>query len=258
MSDLNNKIIAVTGGSKGFGLAMAEHLLSLGAKVAILSRGQESLDKAKEKLNSEQVFTHTLDVADSAAIKTAFAAINEHFGGLDALINNAGLARVGSTEELRDDEVRLQLDTNILGTVFCCREALPYLRQSENPRIINVSSASAYHQDEMAHLSIYAATKAAVERYSRDLRRELDAENIGVSILRPGGAMDTEFGFGFDFDLLKGALKQWQNQGPISYQGMSAEDVAAAAAYCLAAPPGVSIDLLEVRPNQRMQKPIFE
>lgn len=258
MNMLEGKVVAITGGSKGFGLAMAEALLEQGAKVALLSRGREALEQAKDKLQSDSVSIHAVDVSKSEQIKQAFADIANQFGGIDALINNAGLARVGSTETLTDDEIGVQLETNITGTVYACREVLPYLRQSDNPRIINVSSASAYHHDEMAHLSIYAASKAAVERYSRDLRRELDAEGIGVSILRPGASMATEFGFGFDFDRLKVALKQWQAQGPISYQGMEPADVAKAAVYCLSSPSGVSVDLLEVRPNSRTEKPVFD
>jgi NAD(P)-dependent dehydrogenase (short-subunit alcohol dehydrogenase family) len=82
-------------------------------------------------------------------------------------------------ENLREDEVMSQVQTNFLGTVFCSQAAIPLLRGADNPRIINISSASAWHYDEMCHLSIYAATKAAVERFTRDLRLELQVDRMG-------------------------------------------------------------------------------
>ena len=90
---------------------------------------------------------------------------------------------------LNREQVLLQVNTNYLGVVFCCQAAIPLLRGSDNPRIVNISSASALHFDEMSHLSIYASTKAAVERFSRDLALELQPDGIGVTCIRPGGAI---------------------------------------------------------------------
>ena len=142
----------------------------------------------------------------------------------------------------------MQVQTNFLGTVFCCKAAIPLLRGGENPRIINISSASAHHYDEMSHLSIYAATKAAVERFSRDLREELQPDRIGVTCIRPGGAW-TNFADGWDAEALQAGMQAWQDAGTYMDTGMDVEQVGDAVAYALSQPPGVAVDLLEIRPN---------
>src|SRR5690606_12782248 len=114
-----------------------------------------------------------------------------------------------------------------------------------------------YHHDEMAHMSVYAATKAAIERFSRELRRELEIDGIGVSIVRPGAVMDTDFSSNLDFNLLKPAIDAWHDSGPYCYHGMDSSHVADAVQFCLSMPSGVSVDLLEIRPSKRMDKPRF-
>jgi len=260
MQSLKDKVVVITGGSKGFGLACAQVLKNQGAKLSLLARSEAGLQEAK-KILGDDVLTFSLDIANSKQIDEAFKTTCIHFGHIDHLVNNAGLAQIGSSDELSDEALALQINTNLVGSIASCRSIIPYLRetasQGNNCRIINVSSASAYHFDEMAHMSIYAATKAALERYSRDLRKELEVDNIGVSIVRPGSAMDTDFANKLNFDKLSPALHAWQNQGPYCYDGMTAGHVAEAINFCLAMPRGVSVDLLEIRPNHRTKKPIF-
>jgi len=251
---LRDRVYIVTGGSRGFGLAIASALVEEGARVGLLGRNQDSLTKAVESLGAANAFAVTSDLRNATDIAPAFARIKEHFGQLDGLVNNAGLARPASVEELVQSEVEAQVATNLLGVIFCCQAAVPLLRGGENPRIINISSASAYHYDEMAHLSIYAATKAAVERFSRDLRRELQADGIGVTILRPGSA-PTEFAAGWEPARFERALNAWYRQGSNMDVGMDVEHVGATVAWCLGCPPGVSVDLLEVRPCMSVPKP---
>jgi NAD(P)-dependent dehydrogenase (short-subunit alcohol dehydrogenase family) len=158
------------------------------------------------------------------------------------------MARPGSVEKLREDELLLQVNTNFVGTVLCCQAAIPLLRGEDNPRIINISSASAWHADEMLHLSIYASTKAAVERFTRDLRNEVKHDGIGVTCVRPGAAW-TNFSDGWDAQLLEEAFEAWRQVGTTMDSGMEVEQVAEALVHCLSYPAGVAVDLLEVRPN---------
>ncbi|HCH20583.1 MAG: hypothetical protein CL692_04150 [Cellvibrionales bacterium] len=250
---LSEKVYIVTGGSKGFGYAIADALLARGAKVGLLARGEQGLADATKKLSvqhaQENIFTHRCDVANSEEIRQAFANTKQHFGRLNGLINNAGLARPGSVETLREDEVILQINTNFLGTVLCSQAAIPLLRGEDNPRIINISSASAWHYNEMLHLSIYASVKAAVERFTRDLRLECQEDDIGVTCIRPGAAW-TEFAEGWDSERLTAGVEAWAKRfGTVSDSGMDVSHVAESICYALSYPAGVAVDLLEVRPN---------
>lgn len=252
MSTVNGRIIAVTGASAGFGLAMAKALLDAGAKVGLIARSADKLESLCAELGPN-AFAAPADVGHSEAAAKAIQAVAAHFGGLDGLVNNAGMARPGFADDWRDEDINAQLQLNIAGLMYCCRAALPLLKASSNPRIVNVSSASAEHHDEMAGLSLYAASKAAVERLSRDLRRELAHSGIGVTILRPGAAM-TDFAAGWEFERLKSAVTAWQRQGPWMDSGMQPEHVAQSLLFCLQMPAGVSVDLLEVRPCTPVEK----
>lgn len=240
-------VYIVTGASRGFGLAIAEALLAAGARVGLVSRGQAALDEQVERLGAERVFAAAADVADANAVRAAFTAVRDHFGRLDGVINNAGLARPNKVEHLDEAELMLQVNTNFVGTVLCCQAAIGLLRGGENPRIINISSASAWHTDEMSHLSIYAATKAGVERFTRDLRDELQHDGIGVTCVRPGSAW-TSFSEGWNEQALGDALAAWMDNGKYMDIGMDVAQVADAVVYSLQQPPGVAVDLLEVRP----------
>ena len=261
MSDshaLEDKVYIVTGASKGFGLAICQALLQHGAKIAMLARNASELTAAAEKLAADYkinniddyICTQSCDVSSGQQVKQAFSAAKKHFGQLNGLINNAGLARPGSVETLREDEVLLQVNTNFVGTVLCCKEAIPLLRGEDNPRIINISSASAWHYDEMLHLSIYASTKAAVERFTRDLRLECQEDDIGVTCIRPGAAW-TSFAEGWDEERLMAGVKAWSHRfGSVADSGMDVSHVAESICYSLACPAGVAVDLLELRPNK--------
>jgi NAD(P)-dependent dehydrogenase (short-subunit alcohol dehydrogenase family) len=255
-TELNNKVYIVTGGSKGFGLAIAKSLVARGGRVGLLSRNQEGLDKAVAEIGRDHAFGVASDVAHREDISSAFEQIKQNFGRLDGLINNAGMARPNKVENLVEAEVMMQVQTNFLGTVFCSQAVIPLLRGGENPRIINISSASAYHYDEMSHLSIYAATKAAVERFTRDLREELQADGIGVTCVRPGGAW-TNFADGWDAEALQAGMEAWQHAGTYMDTGMEVDQVGDAVAYAAAQPPGVAVDLLEIRPNVLTPKGTF-
>jgi NAD(P)-dependent dehydrogenase (short-subunit alcohol dehydrogenase family) len=255
-SELQNKVYIVTGGSRGFGLAIAKNLVEQGARVGLISRNQASLDTAVAEIGEEHVLGIAADVSSSAAVRTAFESIKTHFGRLDGLVNNAGLATPNKVENLVEEEVVLQVQTNFLGTVFCSQIAIPLLRGGENPRIVNISSASAWHYDEICHLSIYASTKAAVERFTRDLRLEVQHDGIGVTCVRPGGAI-TNFSDGWEPEAFNAALEGWKDAGTYMDMGMEVEDVAEAVRYSLSQRPGVAVDLLEVRPNVLTSKTIF-
>ncbi len=256
MGDFENKVYIITGGASGFGLAMAKILVERGARVGLLGRRQAALDEAVSLLGKDRAFAVSADVANLEEVRTAFARIKDHFGQLNGVVNNAGTAAPSRVESQAPAAVIAQINTNLLGTILCCQAAIPLLVGEDNPRIVNVSSACAVHMDEMAHLSVYAATKAAVERFSRDLRLEVAAQGIGVSCLRPGSA-PTNFAGHWDLAKFQEAMGVWFEQGTYTSVGMEAEHVGKAIADTLAYPQGVAIDLLEIRPNAPMAKRDF-
>jgi NAD(P)-dependent dehydrogenase (short-subunit alcohol dehydrogenase family) len=247
-SDLHDRVYIITGGSRGFGLAIAKNLVAHGARVGLISRSQSGLEQAVAEIGTDHAFGVAADVGSRTEVRSAFAVIKTHFHRLDGLVNNAGLAMPNTVENLIEDEVMAQVQTNFLGTVFCSQAAIPLLRGGDNPRIINISSASAWHYDEMCHLSIYAATKAAVERFSRDLREELQVDGIGVSCIRPGGAW-TSFADSWEKGATEAGFAAWKDAGTYMDTGMDVSHVGEAVHYALSQPPGVAIDLLEIRPN---------
>jgi len=251
---LTDKIYIVTGASKGFGFAIAQKLLAQGANVGLIARGQSGLDEALEKLNAgDKAFAQAASVDQKASLTQAVDRIVEHFGGLDGMINNAGIARPSDIATVSEADLCAQMNINVNGTVFGCQAAIPHLKQSDNGRIINISSATAFHYDEMSHLAIYGATKAAVERLSRDLRIELAHDGIGITVVRPGSAA-TDFAAEFDGEKLMDALKAWGDTGKYMYTGMDVNQVADSVAWALTMPKGVAVDLLEVRPNVPTEK----
>lgn len=256
MTTLNDRVIAVTGGSRGFGLAIAKALISRGARVALLARGTAELDKAVAVLGADKAAAFPVDIGNRDSVQAAFAAIGRHFGRLDGLVNNAGVARPNPLDKVEADEFAMQWQVNVGGVLFCTQAALPWLRKSDNGRILNITSASARHMDEMSHLGIYASTKAAVERMTAEWREELKSEGIGVTIFSPGHAM-TDFAAGWDMDRTMVALKAWLGKGPMHDQGMDVRDVGEAVAHCFTYPAGVAVDMMEVRPNRPGPKPVF-
>jgi len=247
-SDLQNRVYIVTGGSRGFGLAIAKNLVEHGARVGLISRSQSGLDQAVSEIGTDHAFGVAANVASRTEVLSAFGLIKKHFQRLDGLVNNAGIAMPNTVENLIEEEVMIQVQTNFLGTVFCSQAAIPLLRGGDNPRIVNISSASAWHYDEMCHLSIYASTKAAVERFSRDLREELQVDGIGVTCIRPGGAW-TSFADSWEKGPTETAFAAWKDAGTYMDTGMDVSHVGEAVQYALSQPPGVAVDLLEIRPT---------
>ena len=248
---MQGKVYIVTGGSRGIGFSIAEALVAAGAKVGIIARSQSDVDTAAQQLGKDAIgFSAAVD--NEAAVKPAIQNIHDHFGRLDGLVNNAGIARPGTVQDIPIADVIQTFAINVIGTMNCIQAAVPLLH-ADNPRIVNISSASVTHDDEMGHLATYAASKAAVERLSQDLRRELQEQEIGVTVVRPGST-PTEFARDFDMDRTMRGFAAWQDRGPYMDTGMATEDVAEAVRWCLALPKGVASDILEIRPNRRMSK----
>jgi NADP-dependent 3-hydroxy acid dehydrogenase YdfG len=253
---IKDKIIAITGGGAGLGFATAQALVKLGAKVALLGRRQDVLDKAVAELGQASAAGFVCDVTKKTDVTKAFSALHAHFGKLDGLVNNAGIARPDPVENMTEDDIVAQLNTNFLGTIYCCQAAIPLLRENGHGLILNLSSATVRHDNEISHLAVYAATKAAVDRFSKELREEVKADRICVTVFSPG-AVFTEFGLGWDPAKMSAALHDWQKKGKTFDGYMKPDVIGSSIAMCFGYPKGVSVDFMEVKPSKVTEKPLF-
>jgi NAD(P)-dependent dehydrogenase (short-subunit alcohol dehydrogenase family) len=183
------KVMLVTGASKGFGLEIAKTALAAGDKVIATVRSKA--DQLAASLNNDpNLLVVTMDVTNEAQVKAAVAEGLLRFGKIDVVINNAGYGIVTAIEEATDAEVKAQYDTNVFGLLNVLRAALPHLRAQRSGHIINVSSLFGF--GAIPGWALYGSTKFAVEGISKGLAVELEPLNIKVTVVEPG-LFSTEF-----------------------------------------------------------------
>jgi 3-oxoacyl-[acyl-carrier protein] reductase len=177
----------ISGGSRGLGLALVEHLLARGDAVATFSRSGSEALSALAAANPERLAAEQLDITDSAAIGSFIARMASRFGRLDHCIANAAIAHEGVLATMRDDEIDSMLAVNLRGAIIfireCVREMLAAPATAD--RSITVVS-SVVAESGSPGLAVYAATKAALEGFARSLARELGPRGIRVNAIAPG------------------------------------------------------------------------
>jgi len=140
---LNNKVAIVTGGSDGIGKAAATTMAAEGAKVAIVGRTQEKLDKAVAKIQSESkgtVIGVAADVSVESDVQTMVETVVSEFGGVDILVNNAGTSSATTLEKMTDEQLKIDFGIKVYGAIYCARAALPHLKKSGKGAIINTTT----------------------------------------------------------------------------------------------------------------------
>ncbi|MNM38206.1 Diacetyl reductase [(S)-acetoin forming] [compost metagenome] len=180
----------ITGTSSGFGRSLTELLLERGDRVAATIRKDHALDDLKNRYG-EQLWIATLDVTDNQAIRTVVHQAFKDLGHIDVVVNNAGYGLFGAAEEVSDEQITHQINTNVIGSIQVIRAALPYLRAQGGGRIIQLSSMGG--QIGFPALSIYHATKWAMEGFIESLVQEVAPFNIQATLVEPGSAR-TNFG----------------------------------------------------------------
>ncbi|WP_371440794.1 SDR family oxidoreductase [Thalassospira sp. TSL5-1] len=179
----------ITGTSSGLGLEMTKILLERGDHVIATLRKKGVLDALASKYPA-QLSIHQLDVTDTAAVRRVVdAAFAER--PIDVIVNNAGYGLFGAAEELTDDQIIDQINTNIIGSIQVIRATLPHLRLQRNGRIMQVSSEGG--QIAYPNFSLYHTTKWGIEGFIESLRQEIAGFGIDCTIIEPG---PTETGFG--------------------------------------------------------------
>jgi 3-oxoacyl-[acyl-carrier protein] reductase len=176
----------VTGGSKGIGLAVAEELAGEGAAVAICARNPEEVESAAARLRGSGATVHAqpADVTDPRQVEEFLGAAAEALGGIDVLVNNAGAAHPGTFATLTDEDWQGDLDVKLFSQIRCFRAALPHLRNSEAPRVINVNAVYAKYPDP----AFFATTvnRAACLNLNKALAQEFGGEAILINSVNIG------------------------------------------------------------------------
>jgi 3-oxoacyl-[acyl-carrier protein] reductase len=191
MSKLSGKAALVTGGSRGIGAAIAKRLASDGAAVAVTCSA--SLKQADEVARSIQsaggrAIALRADAADPAAVTAAVATAAERLGGLDIVVNNAGVLATGEIEQFPEDQFERMLAVNVRSAFYLVREASRHLR--DNGRVVLIGSVNS-DAVPFPGGSVYALTKGAVAAFTRGLARDLGPRGITVNNVQPG-PIDTE------------------------------------------------------------------
>ena len=180
-----SKVWFITGTSRGIGRAFAEAALERGDKVAATARNVATLDDLVGKYGDGAVLPLALDVTDKAAVAAAVATAHETFGRLDIVVNNAGYGLFGMVEEVTEQQVRDQMETNFFGAFWVTQAVLPILRAQGGGHIVQVSSVGGVAA--FPSLGAYQGSKWALEGFSDSLSQEVAALGIKVTIVEPGG-----------------------------------------------------------------------
>jgi NAD(P)-dependent dehydrogenase (short-subunit alcohol dehydrogenase family) len=178
MSEFDNLVAIVTGGASGLGAAAAAMLLERGARVAVLDRVVDGVP--------DEFLAVKCDITDSAGVDAAVASVAEQLGGIDIVINNAGIGAAGDIAANDDEEWHRVLDVNVVGIARVTRAALPYLRKSEHAAIVNTCSIAAVVG--LPNRALYSASKGAVAAVTLAMAADFVHEGIRVNAVTPGTA----------------------------------------------------------------------
>lgn len=202
----------VTGASSGIGRALARELAQQGADLVITARRAERLAELAETLRAlgRRVETVAGDITEPAVRQAVIDAARTALGGLDVLVNNAGVGAMGRFEQASPERLRRIMEVNFFALAEMTRLALPLLRQGRRPIVVNVSSILGHRG--VPHSSEYCASKFAVQGFSEALRAELAAYPIDVLVVSPG-TTETEF---FERVLENTSQPRWPQHGAVS------------------------------------------
>src|SRR6266545_2159606 len=228
----------VTGGSKGIGLAIAQAFLERGMQVTISARTEGDLQEAARKLGGgNNLLAVRADVREPGDAQRLVGETVKRFGGLDVLVNNAGVGRFANVADMPLDDWRQVIDTNLTGVFYCSRAAIPAMKVRGAGFIINISSLAG--KNPFTSGAAYCASKAALNAFSEALMQEVRYDNIRVSYVMPG-SVSTDFG-GHESP----GIEDWK---------LTSEDVARVVVDLIAHDPRSLPSRVEIRPSKPRKK----
>lgn len=233
---LAGRRVLVTGASSGIGSASAAAIVAAGGTVALMARRPDALERTARNLGGAAIAVPG-DVTDADAAAAAVEAATATLGGLDAVVNAAGMVRPGGVLAVRPADWRAMFEVNVIGLLNVTHAALPALRAAGNADVINISSMSGRRRSSV-EMGIYSASKFAVHVLSDSLREELAPDGIRVTVVSPGYVRTPIFD-----DTPDEAVRQ-RYLDALAAKGLDPEAVAAQVVHALAQPPGV--DLIEI------------
>jgi clavulanate-9-aldehyde reducatase len=243
--ELDGKVAAITGASSGIGEATAMALSGAGAAVSLGARRKDRLDDLAKRISSDggRALPIEADIADQAQAESFLSRTARELGGLDILINNAGLMLLGPVEGADREEWRRMVDVNVLGLLYCTHAALPLMRERGGGHIVNLSSVAGRH----AHFgsAVYNLTKFGVTGFSEALRQEALNSNIRVTVVEPG-MVDTELQGHNTNPVVREGLEKFRNDiGTV----LEADDIARGILYAVSQPEHVNVNEVLIRPT---------
>ena len=244
---LQGKVALVTGASSGIGEATAEALVGAGATVAIAARRADRLAELEKRLGDggATVLSVDLDVTDQRACQDAVDATVAAFGGLDILINNAGVMLLGPIVGADTADWTRMIDTNLYGVLYMTHAALPHLLASKGT-VVQISSVAG--RQARAGSGVYNASKWGVNAFSEALRQEVTDKGVRVVLIEPGMAA-TELREHTTVASVKEAL----DKRAAGMRQLQPSDIAGAVLYAVTQPAHVAINEILVRPTDQVQ-----
>jgi len=239
--DLQGKVAIVTGGTRGIGFSIAQRLLAEGAKVFICGRDAGHLKAALEKLgkqSGDNLDGVAADVRRYEDCRKVVHGAAKRFGGIDILVNNAGLGYFKPVDQLTPEEWDDTIETNLSGVFYCCREAIPLMRQRGGGYIFNISSLAGVNP--FAGGSAYNASKFGLNGFSEAMMQDVRHDGIRVSYIMPG-SVDTDFGAA-------------PGSKPSASWKLTGEDIAKAVVDLYRFPKSSLASRIEMRPSQPPKK----
>ena len=245
MGSLDGKVTIITGASSGIGEATAKLFAAEGAKVALWARRADRLGEIEKQIEADGgvALPIEIDITDHGKVEAAMAEVNGQYGGVHHLINNAGVMLLGAVEGWDIAQWQRMIEVNLLGLLYCTREALPFIRDSGGGHIVNVSSVAGRTANFGS--AVYNMTKWGVTGFSEALRQEALNSGIRVTCVEPG-FVDTELqGHNEHPTVVEATEKMREEIGKV----LEAEDIARGILYACAQAEHVNVNEILIRPT---------